>query len=155
MELGVLLLPALLDDVALNRPFAPVAADRTDVESIRPELSTPEIVLDRGDAAEDLPSRETLDNPDQLRRAVRWDRLHQEVHMIPVCPNLQENDVIPFGDLQTDISEHHIHLGREDGPPVLRRTHEVVEQDGDIVAAVDVLTHPPSLSQSDAASRGE
>jgi hypothetical protein len=31
----------------------------------------------------------------------------------------------------------------------------VVEQDGDIVAAVDVLTHPPSLSQSDAASRGE
>ena len=155
VELGVLLLPALLDDVALDLPFAPVAADRADVEPIRPELPAPEILLDRGHPAEDLPGSEALDYPDQLRRAVRRDRLHQEVHMVPICPNLQEDDFIPVGDLQTDVPQHLIHLGREDGPPILRRTHEVVQQDGDVVAAVDVLTHTPSLSQPDAASRGE
>lgn len=146
MELGVLLLPVLLDEIALDLPFAPVAANGTDVAPIRPARPAPEIFFDRGDSAEDLSGRETLDDPDQLRRTVRWDRLHQAVHMIPIYPNLQEADVIPFGDLQADVSEYRIHLGREDGPPVLRRTHEVVAQDGDVVAAVDVLTHTPSLS---------
>jgi hypothetical protein len=31
----------------------------------------------------------------------------------------------------------------------------MVEQNGDIVAAVDVLTHVPQLTTPDAASRGE
>lgn len=155
MKLSVLLLPALLADVALDLSFAPVAAHRADVEPIRPQLPTPEIFLDRRHPAEDLPSGETLDDPDQLRRAVRRDRLYQEVHMVPIRPNLEEDDIIPISDLQADVPQDRIHLGREDGPPILRRTDEVVQQDGDIVAAVDVLTHTPSLSQPDAASRGE
>jgi hypothetical protein len=60
MELGVLLLPALLDDVALDLPFAPVAADRADGAPIRPELPAPEMLLDRGHPAEDLPGRVRL-----------------------------------------------------------------------------------------------
>jgi hypothetical protein len=60
VELGVLLLPALLDDVALDLPFAPVAADRTDGAPIRPELPAPETLLDRGHPAEDLAGRVRL-----------------------------------------------------------------------------------------------
>lgn len=146
MKLSVLLLPALLADVALDLSFAPVAADCADVEPIRPELPTPEIFLDRGHPTEDLSRSETLDDPNQLRRAVRRNRLHQEVHMVPIRSNLQEDDVIPFGDLQADVSQDLIHLGREHGPPVLRRTDEMIQQNGHVVTAMDVLTHPSSLS---------
>ena len=100
MELGVLLLPALLDDVALDLPFAPVAADRADGAPIRPELPAPEMLLDRGHPAEDFPGSKALDDPEKLRWAVRRDRLHQNVHMVPICPNLEEDDVMPVGDLQ-------------------------------------------------------
>ena len=154
VELGVLLLPALLDNVALDLPFAPVATDRADVVPVRPELAAPEVLLDRGHPAEDLPGGATLDDPDQLRWAVRRERLHQEVYVVPVRADLQERDLVPGRDLEADVSEPRVHVRRDHRTPVLRRTDDVVEQDGDVVAAVDVFTHPPSLSQPDAASRG-
>lgn len=111
MELSVLLLPTLLDNVALDLSFAPGTADRADVEPIRSEFPAPELLLDGGDPAEDLSGGETLDDPDQLRGAVPRDRLHQEVHVVPIGPNLQEDDVIPFSDLQTHVPQDLIHLG--------------------------------------------
>jgi len=155
MEIGVLMLPPLGDDVSLDLTFAPVTADRADVVPVRPALAAPEVLLHRGDSAEHLAGGQALDHPHDLRRAIRGDRLYEEVRVVPVCPNLEEDDFIPFDDLQANVPQHRIHLGREDGSPILRWTREVVQQDGDIVAAVDVLTHTPSLSQPDATSRGE
>jgi len=155
MELGVLLLPPLDCDVAPDFAFATMPANRADVEPVGPELAAPEVLFDRWHPAEHLPGGETLDHPDELRRAVRRDCLHEEVHVIPVRPNLQKRDLVPCGNLQTDVPEDRVHLCREHGPAVLRGTDDMVEQNGDIVAAVDVLTHVPQLTTPDAASRGE
>ncbi len=155
MELGVLLLAPLAGDVAPDLAFAAVLADRTEVSAIRPELSTPEVLLDRGDPPEDLSGRETLDDPDELAGAVRRNRLHEEVHVVPVGPDLQERDVVPGGNLQTDVPEGAVHLGGEHRPAVLRGADQMVQQDGDMVAPVDVFAHTPSLPHGpDAASRG-
>jgi hypothetical protein len=75
--------------------------------------------------------------------------------VVPVRPDLEEPDLIASRDLQAHVPERLVHLVRADRPPVLRRTDEVIQQGGDIVAAVDVLTHAPNVSQPDAASRGE
>ena len=155
MELGVLLLASLASDVAPDLAFAAVLADRTEVGAIRPELPTPEVLLDRGDPPEHFAGGETLDDPDELAGAVRWNRLHEEVHVVPVGPDLQKRNVVPGGNLQTDVPEGRVHLGGEDRPAVLRGAAQMVEQDGDIVAPVDVFAHTPSLPQRpDAASRG-
>lgn len=154
MQLGVLLLSPLGGDVALDLPFTPVTADCADVIPVRPELATPEVPLYRGDAVEHLAGGEAFDHPHDLRRAVRGDGLHEEVHVVSVRPDLQERNLIPDRDLEADVSEHLVYVRRDHRTPVLRRTDDVVEQDGDVVAAVDALTHTPSLSQPDAASRG-
>ncbi len=154
MQLGVLLVPPLGGDVALDLAFAPVPADRADLVPVRPELAPPEVLLHRGDPPEHLARGQALDHTHDLRRAVRGDRLHEEVHVVPVRPDLQERDLVPRRDLEADVSEHLVHVRRDHCAPVLRRTDDVVQQDGDVVAAVDVLTHTPSLSQPDAESRG-
>jgi hypothetical protein len=155
MELGVLLLSPLAGDVAPDLTFATMLADRAEVGPVGPELPTPEVFLDRGHPPEHLPRGETLDDPDQLAWAIDRNRLHEEVHVIPVGPDLQKGDLIPRGDLQAHVPEDRVDLRREDGSAVVRGADDVVEQDGDIVAPVDVFTHTSSLPQRpDAASRG-
>lgn len=63
--------------------------------------------------------------------------------------------VVPGSDLQTHVPARLVHLVGEDRPPVLRWRDDMVQQGGDIMAAVDVLTHLPKVSQLDAASRRE
>ena len=155
MELGVLLLAPLPGDVASDFPFATVLADRTEVGPIGPELPTPQELLDGGDPPEDFSGGETLDDPDEFAWAVGRNRLHEEVHVVPVGPDLQKRNVVPGGNLQTDVPEGRVHLGGEHRPAVLRGAHQMVEQDGDIVAPVDVFAHTSSLPHGpDAASRG-
>jgi len=155
MELGVLLLASLASDVAPDLAFAAVLADRTEVGPVGPELPTPQELLDGGDPPEDFSGGETLDDPGEFAGAVRRNRLHEEVHVVPVGPDLQKRNVVPGGNLQTDVPEGRVHLGGEHRPPVLRGADQMVEQDGDIVAPVDVFAHTPSLPHGpDAASRG-
>jgi len=155
MELGVLLLAPLAGDVAPDLAFATMLTNRAEVGPVGPELAPPQELLDRGDPPEHFTGGETLDDLDELAGAVRRNRLHEEVHVVPVGPDLQERDVVPGGNLQADVPEGRIHLGGKHRPAVLRRTDQMVEQDGDIVAPVDVFAHTPSLPQRpDAASRG-
>ncbi len=90
MELGVLLLATLGGNVPLDLALAAMATDCADVIAIRPELPAPEMFFHRRHPAEHLPSRQTLDNPHHLGRAIRWNRLHQEVHVVPVRPDLEK-----------------------------------------------------------------
>jgi hypothetical protein len=155
MELGVLLLAPLASDVASDLAFATVLADRTEVGPFGPELPTPQELLDGGDPPEDFSGGESLDDPGEFAGAVGRNRLHEEVHVVPVGPDLQKRNVVPGGNLQTDVPEGRVHLGGEHRPAVLRGADQMVEQDGDIVATVDVFAHTPSLPHGpDAASRG-
>lgn len=116
MELGVLLLAPLASDVAPDLAFAAVLADRTEVGPVGPELPTPQERLDGGDPPEDFSGGETLDDPGELAGAVRRNRLHEAVHVVPVGPELQKRNVVPGGNLQTDVPEGRVHLGRSTPP---------------------------------------
>ena len=97
----------------------------------------------------------TLDDLGKFAWAVPWDRLHEEVHVVPVGPDLQKRNIVPGSNVQADVPEGRVHLGGEHRPAVLRRTDQMVEQDGDIVTPMDMFAHAPSLPhRSDAASRG-
>ena len=67
--------------------------------------------------------------------------------MILVGADLDERDLVPLADLQTRLLEFLVDLRREDDPPVLGRADEVVQQDRDVMALVDELAHPHTLTQ--------
>ncbi len=80
--------PALLLDVVTDRPLVAVSTDGAREIAVRPELSTPQLPLDLRAPSEDLPCGQALDDRHQPRHAIGWDRLHQEVHVILVRPDL-------------------------------------------------------------------
>ena len=155
MELGVLPLAPLVGDVAPDLAFATMLTDRAEIGPVGPELTSPQEFLDGGHPTEHLTGGKTLDDLSEFAGAIRWDRLHEEVHVVPVGPDLQKRDVVPGGNVQADVPKGRVHLGGEHRPAILRRTDQMVEQEGDIVAPVDVFAHVPSLPQRpDAASPG-
>ena len=99
MELGVLLLVPLAGDVAPDLAFATMLTDRAEVGPVGPELAPPQELLDRGDPPEHFTGGETLDDLGELAGAVRRNRLHEEVHVIPICPDLQKRNVAPGRNL--------------------------------------------------------
>jgi hypothetical protein len=61
--------------------------------------------------------------------------------MIFVRANLQEKNRLPFGNLQTHLFQHGIHVGVKHDASILGRTDQMVHQDGDIVALMHIFAH--------------
>src|SRR3954454_15179975 len=64
------------------------------------------------------------------------------MHVVPVSADLQELKLIASLDPQIDVSQHLINRRIEHRSSILGREHQVVEQDRDVVALVDLEAHP-------------
>ena len=61
--------------------------------------------------------------------------------MIFIRANLQENNRIAFGNVQTNFFEHCINTGVKHNTSIFGRTDQMVHQDGNIVALMDIFAH--------------
>jgi hypothetical protein len=77
--------------------------------------------------------------------------------MIFVRANFNKDDLIPLGNVETDLLEDPVDFRVKDDAAVLGRTHQMIEQDRDVVALVRILTHEPdkTISKVSEASFGE
>ena len=82
MELFVLFLTSLILDVLGDRGLVAMLTHRVDEVTVRPELSTPKLMLHVRSAAEDLFRGNALHGTDNLCRAVGRDGLNEEVDMV-------------------------------------------------------------------------
>src|SRR3989338_5774951 len=90
--------------------------------------SAPELLLYRRHPVEHLPGGQTLDDPNEPGGTLGRDRLHEEVHVVPIRPTLQKRDLLPRGDLRADVPKHRIYHRRDHRPAVLGRTDNVVSK---------------------------
>ena len=66
--------------------------------------------------------------------------------MVPICSDLQKHDLVALGYLQTDLCQEHFHLPVEDNASIRGRADQMVDQDRDVMAFVNVgtgLAHVP------------
>ena len=131
----------LLLDITLDDFLAAMTTHRRYEIARRPKRPLPEQLAHLRVQAPDTPGRDALDDPRNLRRTVGGHRLHQKVHMVEVAADLDELDLVAFGDLQADVPQRVVDCRVEDHTAVLRRTDEVVEQERDVVALMDVAAH--------------
>ena len=103
MEFNIFFLSALFFNVVGHSLFTILSAHRTDVIPVWPELSTPELFFDLGNSLEDLLGGNTLHGLDDVLWKHHWYWLDEEVHMILVCPNLEEMEVIALSDGQAGL----------------------------------------------------
>ena len=141
MQLLINFFTALLPDILANDFFIAMTADRTDEITFGPEFATPQALLDRRDAVQDLTGRETFDHLDHLGRAIARHRLHQNMDMIFVGTNFSKGYCIPLGDVSADVFEHGVDFCVKDDPSILRRTHDRVNQGRDVVPFMPIVTH--------------
>ena len=75
------------------------------------------------------------------------------MNMILVSSNLQKAHFVPLCNRQAHFLDHSINILVKNRPPVFRSKNQMVEQNRDIVALVDVLAHRSTIQY--AASGGE
>ena len=61
--------------------------------------------------------------------------------MIFVGPTLEQGNLIPFGDVSADVFAHRVHFHVKDDPSILRRTHDMVHQDRDVMPFMSIVAH--------------
>ena len=48
--------------------------------------------------------------------------------MVLFNPNLDKNNLVPFGDFQTNFLQYQINLFREHNPPVFGRANQMIQE---------------------------
>ena len=61
--------------------------------------------------------------------------------VILICPDFQKDNLVPLRDFQANFFESGINLLSKNDPPIFGWTHQMIDQHGDIVALMDILTH--------------
>jgi hypothetical protein len=141
MQLDIFLGSTLFRHIFANLSFTAVLPNRTDVVTCGPKRPAPQLFLDAGRAAKDLPRRQALDDPDNLRRTVTRHRLHQKMYVIAIGSDLKETDFVTSSNVQTDCPQHLIDVRPHDDAPIFRGTHDVIQQDRNVMLFVDELAH--------------
>ena len=148
----LLILVALVLHVLSDLAFISVLAHGARKISVGPKLPSPQLLLHLWALLEYRSCRNALDHRHDLCHAIRWHRLHQEMHVILVCTNLQKLYLVPQLNSNTRLLEHHLNLLVYHYPAVLCREHQVIQQYRDIVIHVNVFAHPTTIPPQGAAN---
>ena len=119
---------ALILYVALDCFLVAVLTHRINVVAAGPELASPENLRDLRVKREELSCSETFDYLDDLFWRLHGNSLNEEVHMILVCSNFNEPDLIRNLNLSTHFLEGLLNCFCENLLSELCRTNEVVEK---------------------------
>ena len=130
----------LVFDVVLYDRLGAVAGDRRDVVAVRPELSSPEFFLDRGDECEYLFRGGAFHESDHLASAVFGKESAEYVQMILVESDLGDLDGVAFFIPCQCCFDYSLDFVAKESLPVLHRQLDVV------VALRDVVVPIPDIS---------
>jgi hypothetical protein len=132
---------ALLPYILAHHRFIPVSPSRPDTGALRPQLATPQPLLDRRHAREDFAGRQTFDALDQLGRAVARHRLHQKMDGIFVRTHFEKSHVVPLGDVSADVAEDGVACRVNDDPTICCGTDNRVHQGRNVVSFMSIVAH--------------
>lgn len=131
----------LLSDIGAYCVFIPMLAYGTGKVSVCPKFSTPKLLLYLGAPLEYLPCRNTLDDRYCSAYAVRWDALHEKMHMIVICANFQEFHLITLLNLYAHLLHHFIYILIKYCPSVLCGKHQMIDKHRNGMALMNIFAH--------------
>ena len=135
------LFTALLLDILASDCCIALTPYRTDKGAFGPKCAAPSWLFDRRHSFTYFSRSHTFDGLHNLRWTVHAHRRNQAGHMIFISTDSQEDHGIPFGNLHTDLFEHGIDTGVKHDASLFCRTDQMVHQDGDIVALMEIFAH--------------
>jgi hypothetical protein len=109
--------------------------------TVRPEFASPQLFFHLGTAPEYFSCRQALYHRYDLRHAIRRNRLHQEMDMIPIRTNLQKFHLIALLDLQTHFLYNVIDMFIKHRTPILGRKYQMVYQYTYVMTLMYIFAH--------------
>lgn len=109
---------ALLAHIVANGIGIAVLPNCRHEVTVRPKLTTPQLLFDVRATREDLAGGQTLDQLDNFGRAVGGGRLEEAVNMIAVAAYFQKEQLVAVSYVQTDFFEYGIYSRVKDDPPI-------------------------------------
>ena len=131
----------LLLDISGYSILAAMFTYRARKISVRPELPSPELLLNLRATLEDLPCRNALDGRDYLCNAVPWNGLHEEMHVVLVRADLKEFHLISVLNLYTYFFHHCIHVLVKYGTSVFCGKNQMIYEHRNVMALVYIFAH--------------
>jgi hypothetical protein len=95
-ELEIVLVASLVLDVFLYDSPIPTSTYRGSIVPIRPELSSPQVFLERWVFKKHTLCSDALEEPHDLADAVFGMEAHQHMHMVLVITELFDGQVVPL-----------------------------------------------------------
>lgn len=126
MQLFVLFWVTLSLYIPFDRLLISLSPNRAHIVAIRPEFTTPQLLLDPRSTLEDLSGCQTLDHLDDLFWTVGRYRLDQKMHMVLVGPNLNELDLIALRNFQTYLFQDFVHVAIKHSSTIFGWTDKMV-----------------------------
>ena len=147
---------ALISDIVTDGGRITILPHRRDEIAVRPKFTVPQLPLDLGTALQHLFGGQTFDQAHNPTHAVRGHRLKQKMHMVAVCANFDEGNIIAQGNVQ-QTSRNTASTYSSTTTTILSRTHQMIQQHRDIVALMPVanlgfVTHGESMTLSSKAA---
>ena len=136
---------ALVLDVTLDDIFVGILSHGVHVVAARPEIASPEHLLNLRMGLEDMFGCEAFDDLGDFCGREGGNTLDEEVDVIEIRPDFDEAKFVALLNLKTDLFECLFHRLRQGFFPVFHRTNQVIEQKRLVMAFGDVFTHPLML----------
>ena len=119
--------------------------------SVRPELSSPQLLFYLWASFENLPCSNALYDPYNLCHAIGGNTLHKKMYMILITAYFQKIYLVSLFNFQADLFQNLVNRLINYRTSVFRWKNKVIQQYSDIMAFMDVFTHSPIILTPQAA----
>ena len=143
MQLFVLTFSSLILDILTNDIFSGMFTNGRYKKTVRPELSSPKLFLNRRSLREYFSGCNTLHFCHQLCRAISWNRLDQKMNMVALGSNFQKPNLITFRYFKANVFQQLINFLSDHKPSILGHEHEMIHQQRYIMVFPNKLAHEP------------
>ena len=110
-------------------------------EAIRPEFASPQLLFYFRTTPEHLSCSKAFYDRYEFGYAIGWNGLHQEMHMILVCADLQEFQLVLPLYVQTDFLHHLVHMIIKYCTPLFGRKYHMVYQYRYVMTLLYIFAH--------------
>ena len=123
-----MILDSLAFDIFGNGIFIAMFANSSSKVAVGPEFASPQLLFHFRTTAEYLSCGKAFYDRYDVCYAIGWNGLHQKMHMILICTNLQEFQLVSLLYVQTNFLHNLVHMIIKYCTPVLGRKYQMVYQ---------------------------
>ena len=136
-----MILHSLAFDIFGDGILIPMFSNSACKVAVRPEFASPQLLFHFRTAPEHLSCGKALYHRYHLGDTICRNGLHQKMHMILICANLQEFYLVSFLDVHTHVLHNIVHMIIKYCTPIFGRKHQMVYQYCYVMTLMYVFAH--------------